>query len=68
MEVDEQGESEQEENVYKGSAEKGEDFLLCEKCIEFNRLSKTSFRDVILNHKNIEDYLPCFQENWSPLK
>ena len=61
------GEDEQDENemeVDKGHRnsieKKQDDFLLCEKCIEFNRLSKSAFADVILGKKTIENYLPSF--------
>ena len=65
---DEQDEMEVDKGHHKGSNEKQDDFLLCEKCIEFNRLSKSAIADVILGKKTIENYLPSFQDGWSSSK
>lgn len=51
--------------------EKGEDFLLCDKCMKFSDLlnSETSWMtDILLNRKNIDDLLPYICENWSTAK
>lgn len=58
------GEDEQDEmevdRINKSSVEKQDDFLLCDKCMDVNKLSRGALADVILGKKNIEHFLSSY--------